>query len=238
MSSQNPPGPEAWQPQPNASGPAPAPYSPPAGAFGQPPTPNPTQPAPPYGAPAQSYGQPAQPYGAPPAPPPPQAYGQPTPGYGYPAAPAQYGYGQQPQWGQAAYPAPVAGYGYDAKPRSSALGLISLLLVLGCGLGLSVVLWQMGAAIGPLLTTLPADSTQAEIQAQLQSEMLATMGSARVAALNLCGLGGLVGWILGIVATATKRGRAFGVWAIIIGIFAPFIAFGFMFAALSAYLPH
>ena len=47
---------------------------------------------------------------------------------------------------------------------------------------------------------------------------------------------GGVFWILGIVATATKRGRAYGVWSIILGVLAPVIAVVVLVAALMPYL--
>jgi hypothetical protein len=45
---------------------------------------------------------------------------------------------------------------------------------------------------------------------------------------------GFVGWIIGIVAVATKRGRAFGVVTIILGVLAPFVALGALVAAMAA----
>ena len=44
------------------------------------------------------------------------------------------------------------------------------------------------------------------------------------------------GWVTGIVAAASKRGRAYGVWAIILGVLAPIIGVVMMIAAMAPYL--
>ena len=47
--------------------------------------------------------------------------------------------------------------------------------------------------------------------------------------------GGIAGWVTGIVATATRRGRSYGVWSIILGVLAPFIGILALVLALMPY---
>jgi hypothetical protein len=193
----------------------------------------------PYGRPPQQAQQPAtQPYGQPPqqaqpyAYPPQQAPAQP---YNYPTqqAPAQpYG---QPVQGFA--PTPIGAYGTTAPPvkRSPILGLIALALVVISGIVLSLYAWQIGSVLGRFVVggSLSVNEfNQTEIAQQIVSQLgtgFASLGSLSIVV-------GLIGWILGIVATATKRGRAFGVLAIILGILAPIVAFGLLFLVLAPYM--
>ena len=200
--------------------------SPPDQPYGYPPQQAPTQP---YGQQPQTqpYGQPpqTQPYGQPPQ----QAPAQP---YAYPAqqAPTQpYG---QPVQGFS--PTPMGAYGATAAPvkKSPVLGLIALALVVICGLILTFYLYRLGAVAGPYAVNGTLDtSTQPQLVQDVANQLgvLSVLGSTS-------GFVGLIGWILGIVATATKRGRGFGVMAIILGILAPIIAVVALFVALAPYL--
>lgn len=166
--------------------------------------------------------QPGQPYGQ--APQGGQPYGQgPADPYGYP-----------PQYGQAApYGQAQAVASYAPAKKSPALGIIGLLTVVVCGIVLSVFLWKVGAIAGPFVVdgAIPADQ-----QSAMGTEIVLQLGSVWPGLGGLSSFLGLVGWILGIVATATKRGRAFGIIAIVLGALAPFIAFGAFTAALVPYV--
>ena len=232
----------------------------PGPAYGQTPPPDqpygypPQQPATqPYGQPqqpaTQPYGQPqqpatqpygqqpaAQPYGQQPAA---QPYGQPqqptAQPYAYPSqqAPTQpYG---QPVQGFA--PTPMGAYGSTAAPvkRSSILGIIGLALVVICGVILSVYLYKIGAVAGPYAQNGTLDTTT---QPQLVQDVMNQMGTILPLLGSLSVAGGLIGWIIGIVATATKRGRGFGVTAIILGVLAPILAFVAMFVGIGTTMAH
>ncbi len=188
--------------------------------YGYPPQQGPNQP---YGQPQQApnpYGQANQPYGQPP-----QAPNQP---YGYPAqqAPTQpYG---QPVQGFA--PTPMGAYGAAAAPvkRSPVLGIIALAIVAICGVVLTLYLWRVGGVAGPFAVNGALDTST---QPELQQEVMNQLGGVWPTLGGASGFVGFVGWILGIVAVATKRGRAFGVMAIILGILAPIIAVAALFVA-------
>ncbi len=167
----------------------------------------------PYGQPTAPYGQPGQPYGQANQPygQPNQPYGQPNQAYGQPAQP----YAPAPQQPQYAYPqqayaqAPVASpYAQpQAAARSPLLGMIALGGVVVCA------------------------------NEELTEALVNQLGGSALLALNVAGYGGFGFWIAGIVATATRRGRAYGVWAIILGVLAPITAGIIMVAALMPYLP-
>lgn len=193
----------------------------PGPGYGQTPPPDPRYGYPPQQPATQPYGQPpqqAQPYGYPPQQPPAQPYGYP---------------GQQPQTQQYGQPAPMAAYGSAPTKRSSAMGLIALALVVVCAIALSVSLWHMGGVVGQLAVNGTIDPTN---QAELQAALLSEIGGIWIVLIDGSALLGFVGWVLGIVAVATARGRAFGVVTIILGVLAPIAAFVAMFAALAPYL--
>ena len=202
-----------------------------------------------YGQPDQAYGQADQAYGQAG-----QSYGQSNPPYGqpdqaypptaqYPAstpqAPGQqppYGYGQPTQqyggWNpQQAY-APQL-YGQQAPaPRSPLLGMIALGGVVICAVVFSWLMWRLGAMIGPVAMSYGGNLSQEE----LTNLMMNQLGSGGLAALNFSAYGGIAFWIAGIVATATRRGRSYGVWTIILGVLAPVIGIVMMVAALMPYM--
>ena len=193
---------------------------PPGQPYGYPPQQGPNQP---YGQPQQPpnpYGQANQPYGQPPQGPN-QPYGQP------PQAPNPYG---QPQQGFVPT-SPTGAYGTPPAKRSPILGIIALLVVLICGVVLSVGLFRMGGLLGQLAVN---GTVEISSQTQLQEEVLSQLGGIWTLLVYGSGLLGFVGWIIGIVAVATKRGRAFGVVTIILGVLAPFVALGALVAARVA----
>jgi hypothetical protein len=219
---------------------------PPGQPYGYPPQ----QPAPqPYGQPPQQAQQPAtQPYGQPPQQPPTQPYGQPpqqAQPYAYPPqqAPAQpYSYPTQQApaqpYGQPVQgfaPTPMDAYGATAAPtkKSPILGIISLAIVVICGVVLTLYLYRIGVVAGPYAVSGTLDTTN---QPELVQNVVNQLGGVLPMLGGTSIFVGLVGWILGIVATASKRGRGFGVMAIILGILAPIIAVVVLVVTLMPYL--
>jgi hypothetical protein len=190
------------------------------------------QPGQPYGQPNQPYGQANQPYGQPNQPygQPNQAYGQPAQPYGQPAQQPQYAYPQQ-AYAQAPVASPYAQP--QAAARSPLLGMIALGGVVVCAVVLCWLCWRIGALAGPVLASAGGTVTNEELTEALVNQL----GGSALLALNVAGYGGFGFWIAGIVATATRRGRAYGVWAIILGVLAPIAAGIIMVAALMPYLP-
>ena len=215
--SQNP-GPQYGQTPPPGQPYGYPPQQPATQPYGQPPQQMPTQP---YGQPPQQ--APSQPYAYPTQQGPNQPYGQPQ------QAPNPYG---QPQRGFVPT-SPTGAYGTPPAKRSPILGIIALLVVLICGVVLSVSLFRMGGLLGQLAVN---GTVEISSQTQLQEEVLSQLGGIWTLLIYGSGLLGFVGWILGIVAVATKRGRALGVVTIILGVLAPIAACVAMFAAMAPYL--
>ncbi len=177
------------------------------------------------GQPTQTYGQPSQGgYGQPSQ----GGYGQPGPGQAYPQ---QYGQAQYPA--QQPYGYPPQPYQAAAKPKGSPiLGALALGGVLACLALMGWSSWNIGQVMGDLMATYGPGVSQS----QLEAEMMRRVSTTDLNVFGASMLGGLAAWIAGIVATATRRGRAYGVWAIILGIAAPFIAMGVMVMAMMPYL--
>lgn len=170
--------------------------------------------------------------------------------------PYQPGYGQQQGQPQSGYPAPGQGYqqGYPQQPsypqqqgwypnqpgyavqqpvaRSPLLGMIALGGVVVCAVVLSWLTWRMGVVLGPMAAQTGGNLDQAAMTEYLSRQL----GGSGMLLLNAATLGGFACWILGIVATATKRGRSYGIWAIILGVLAPIVALVAMVAALVPYV--
>ena len=197
--------------------------------------------------PGSGYGQnppPGQPYGYPPQQGQPQPYGQPPQPYGQPSQQAQpYSYpSQQPpqQYGQPVQgyaPTPMGANGAGTAPtkRSPILGILALALVVISGIVLSIWTWRVGSVLGSYVvgSALNIDaSNQTEIAQQISSQL--GSGFASLGGLSI--FAGLVGWILGILAAATRRGRGLGVMAIILGILAPIVAVILLFVVLAPYM--
>lgn len=198
----------------------------------------------PYGSPQpQPWGTPsnqpptpaaAQP-GYPGAPAAPQGYPGPVapqPGYPGAAAPGQYPPAYAPQ------PFQPAGYGYPpaayapAAPekRSPVLGIIGLAVTALATVGSVVAAIPVGEVLAHIVafagtTNIGPEDVPPDLVAQINGPMSALV--------SLAGLG-FVGWIIGIIAAATGRGRTWGVLAIVLGIVAPFII---LFTLAGAMLP-
>ncbi len=237
----------------------------PQGGFPQPGAYNPygggQQPQP-YGQPQQPYGQPRQPYGQPqqptqPYPPqayPQQPYGQQQP---QPAAPpteehdpyqithyaAQYGQQppQQPYPVQQQYPQPTGWTPAQPAARSPMLGMMALLVLVVCVVVGSIAGYQiMSAMMGLLAPYLaagePSQAEMAQLTEQIQQQIAAGYPMHGFL-LSVSVWAGLAAWIAGIVATASKRGRSWGVTTIILGVVTVVIIIPVViFAAMAPWL--
>lgn len=222
------PGADPHVPQPGASA-----YTPPSTAGGQPQaygTAGSYQPQPqpqPYGATGSS--QPPAPYNAQPQPP----YGTHNPyatpaGYGAPAQPmppAQGAYGYAP--------APV-GYGQPAA-RSGVLGWIGLLMVTLAGVTITVMGYLMGGIAGKVvelqqsLGTTTMDTNDPRVQQIVTDNPWMMLSTPAF-------LVGLAGFVISIVAFATRRGRKPGLWGILLGIAFPILSVVVMVMVMMPYL--
>lgn len=136
-------------------------------------------------------------------------------------------HGQQPYGGQQAYGQYGGMYSPAPERKSSTLGFIGLGLVVVCAVAVIGSAAMIGSAFGDLMTSLGVDAQNIDqrtlandprfIEFMNQTEMLWLV-------VQVASFLGLAGWIVSIVATATKRGRAAGVWGIILGVLAPVIA--------------
>lgn len=185
----------------------------------------------------QGYGQHA--YGQ-------QGYGQDYGQQGYGQDYGQQGYGQhtsgQQAYGQPgdqqglagghqAYPTPHQAYGQSSypaqttpRPTSPLLGMLALGVVLVCGVVLNWISLRMGTVVGQAMVmgSLGIEPTQAEVEELLRREI----GEGQILAVSLAMFAGFGAWVAGIVAAATRRGRSYGVWAIVLGVLAPLLAVG------------
>jgi len=201
-------------------------------------------------SPAQSY-PPAQPYspartyapGQPAAPAQPVAPAQPAaPAQQYPYGAsqpyAQYGAQQaapqaQPAWNQPAAPAPAGLYTPAPAPkkphRSPVLGIIAFLAILVLGAGLGFLGYQLGAMVGPILQQYDPDTlSMSYVPPDVQQQIVASAMPGFAVA-----IAGFVAWIIAIIAIATRRGRGWGVFGLILGIIAPIA--GLLCIGLGAY---
>ena len=139
--------------------------------------------------------------------------GQPTPG-AYPPAPAPGAYPAAPAYTAMAYSEPPL-------KKSPILGVISLALVV---VGTVIGAVAMVSFINVIVTAVdPATLASGSFDA---TTLPSTVISAAQPSLLLMLVGiivGLVGWIMSIVATASARGRVFGIIGIIGGVLALFI---------------
>lgn len=201
-------------------------------------SPAPTQPyaasgyqsQPPYGA------QPQPPYGAEPQPP----YGTHSPYAPQNAYPAGYGAPgqamQQPQNPYGYVPGQFPpGYG-PAPERSGLLGWIGLAMVTVAGVAAAVMGRLFGGIAGQFV----------ELQQQLGSGTTLDANDPRVQQIiqqnGWMGFGtpvfllGLAGFVVSIVAFATRRGRKPAVWGLILGVVLPVLSFALVVMAIMPYV--
>ena len=207
------------------------PYGPPQ-QYGQPyPQPGYGQQPQAYGQPQrppQPYGQPAQPYGQQQ---PPQYGQQPPQGYGQ--QPQQYGqpqpYGQPPQ-GYAPVPYQQSAYGAPVKKaaKSPIVGMVAFGVVMVCLVLVSLAAHPIGTVYSDLV--IATGSTQ--VDATTLNEMLLERVPVQAMMLQIGSTLGFAGWVTGIVAAVSGRGRMWGVLAIVVGTLAPFIMMGVMISGM------
>ena len=179
-----------------------------------PPQPQPWGPQQPYGQPQQPYVQqpyPQQPYSQ-------QPYGQQQ--YGQ-----QWGYNPYAQQGQLAQtpPAPVK--------KSPVLGIVGLSLV---GVALVAAIASMQPVVGVLATVITTSGLE-NVDQQYLAELLNEQAAGPAVIFHLATILGFAGWITGIVAAVTNRGRLWGVLAIVAGVLAPVVLIAAMVAMLMPY---
>jgi hypothetical protein len=109
-----------------------------------------------------------------------------------------------------------------------AFAVLVLCVVIGSVAGFQF----MEAASALIVSSGMSGANQADLTAALQEQLLRDYPLQGIA-LNVTSWGGFVAWILGIVATATKRGRLWGVLTIILGVLTPVIMVVVMFAAMG-----
>lgn len=193
-----------------------------------------------------------------------QSYGQPS--YGQQSYDYSQGYGQQqyPGYPQQSYPqqnypqsaqsaqdpaypqtwpasqSPYAAYNqsWNAEPekRGPLLGILGLALVALMTILICVSGFQLGDGVGQLSQVIGTeaasemDPSNPYVQ-QFQAQMTPTVMLGLLAT-----LGGIVGWVLSIVAFVRRAGRGYGLGGIILGVLAPMIAFVAMIMAMMPYL--
>ena len=123
------------------------------------------------------------------------------------------------------------------------LGMIALTALAVCVVVGSIAGYQIvGAMFGMLAPYLAGgtitDAEMAQLSLQLQQQIMADYPMHGIL-LNVSGWGGFAAWIAGIVATATKRGRKWGVITIILGVVTVLIIMPVVFvAALAPWLAY
>lgn len=131
--------------------------------------------------------------------------------------PAQPPYGYPQQYVASPYqPVPAA-----SGPKSPVLGLAALAIVVLATLGSLVGGWLLLQQVQQLLAG--AVYTGSPSTDDLQQAM-----TTPIAGIGMATTIDLAGWIAAIVATATNRGRAAGIVAIVVGVIAPFAIWGYL----------
>ena len=127
-----------------------------------------------------------------------------------------------------------------APPRRRTLGAVSMGIALGVFLLSVVASAYIGTSAGPLMhrtssSSFTVDSSQLS-QAQLAAfaPVAILMGAQMIFGTVL----GILALVLGIIAVATRRGRAFGVVGIAVAAAAPVLSFIVYTVTLAATAPH
>lgn len=170
------------------------------------------------GGPGQQPYPPQQPYPAQ------QPYGAQQP------YPAQQPYAAQPSWAQNPYDT-------VAPPnRSGVLGVVGLVVVVLATGALMASAWFLGVGLGDFLVNLsetgvPRDPEDLVNDPRTIAYAETAVGTIGAAVLSC--IAGLIGWVISIVATATRRGRVWGIVGIVLGVLALPLAYGIMMLALT-----
>lgn len=128
-------------------------------------------------------------------------------------------------------PYPVSGgqgmYAPVPQERPGTLGLVGVGLVGVSALVLMVLAWILGGDLADLVVDVGGDRTvsQGTVTSDPRFEQYIATSMVQWTVVQLACLAGLVGWVISIVATASRRGRAAGIWGIVLGIIAPIAAF-------------
>lgn len=136
-------------------------------------------------------------------------------------------------------PAAPAGWGAPpAPPRSRALGITAMSIAIPLFVLSVIASVVVGTAAGPLASrTSSSFSFDTNDLTADQAAAFAPVGLLMAVQLLLGTALGILALVLGIVAVATKRGRPFGVVAIIVAAAAPIVSFAVYAASLGATLP-
>jgi hypothetical protein len=135
-------------------------------------------------------------------------------------------------YGSAPWPGYVAGPASPLTPRASRREQERKPATLGI-VGLALVVTSIVVVVAAyLLSSVMAMTTRSSLSTTSQDHFIVggpVIGSVllSLAAAAVC----LAGWIIGIVATSTNRGRAFGIVAIVLGIASVAVPFTMTFGA-------
>ncbi|MFF1635027.1 hypothetical protein [Leifsonia sp. NPDC058248] len=175
----------------------------------------------------------------------PPQYGERIPQYGAPAAPQPYpAAAQQPFQQPYQPPYPVApGYSpFDLyppeAPKSPRLGQVAMYAAIGVFVLSVIASIVVGTAAGPLSTrTSTSFNFNSNDLSPEQAAGFAGVGSLILVQMLLGTAIGVWAFVQGIVAAVTKRGRSFGVVAIIVAAAAPIVSVIAYMVAIVATLP-
>lgn len=140
---------------------------------------------------------------------------------------------QQPAWSQ--QQSPYA----DLPPRSGTLGMIGFVIVALATVALVGAAWSLGSGLAEYFLDLAGTGFPRDPDALVNDPRTIAYAEGAagifVAGFLACVVG-LVGWIISIVATATRRGRTFGIMGIILGILSLPLAYGVVLLVLNPVL--
>jgi hypothetical protein len=165
-------------------------------------------------------------------PPAPEPYGS-QPAYESPAASSQP---PAPAYAPGAYPAASAAGEPGVKPKGpSTLGIIAFVAALAGVIIGSILVFVGGQAIGSVVQYTGTSGTVDPSTVPAAGQDAATSGGGlTVAGFLVFGVLALWGFIQGIVATVKKRGRGWGIAAIILAVIGGGIVAALWFAGLAA----
>ncbi len=159
--------------------------------------------------------------------------------------PGQQSYpGQQPYPGQQAYAGQQVwsqNQPQAAAPasRSSVLGVVGLVVVVLATGALIAAAWSFGAGLADFFLDLAGTGFPRDPDALVNDPRTiayAEGAAGTIVAAVLSCVVGLVGWIISIVATATRRGRVFGIIGIVLGVLSLPLAYATVSLVLSPVL--